>query len=74
MRLFLILSEQIYFHLHMQAVCDTQTTSCPDNIPFFLQTMVVGLLVAMVKEKVSSYILDWYEVMKGMGTQHKILK
>ena len=37
-------------------------------------SLVVGLLVSLLKDKVSSYLLDQYNVMEGMEKQRKILK
>nr|UBY07270.1 NBS-LRR disease resistance protein [Dasypyrum villosum] len=37
-------------------------------------TMAIRPLVAMLRDKVSSYLLDQYNVMEGMEKQHRILK
>ncbi|CAD6252604.1 unnamed protein product [Miscanthus lutarioriparius] len=37
-------------------------------------SLVVGPLVSLLKDKVSSYLLDQYNVMEGMEKQRKILK
>nr|UBY07491.1 NBS-LRR disease resistance protein [Dasypyrum villosum] len=37
-------------------------------------TMAIRPLVAMLRDKVSSYLLDQYNVMDGMEKQHRILK
>jgi len=37
-------------------------------------SLVVGPLVSLLKDKVSSSLLDQYNVMEGMEKQHEILK